>query len=953
MVTSHMANARETISLAGEWELSLGHGKAVYSDKVTLPGSLLTNGKGNDVNVDTKWTGSLYDMSYYYDPRYAPYREKGNIKFPFFLTPEKEYVGKAYYRRNAHIPSGWKGKRVLLNLERVHIESDVAVNGKSVGSDMSLSTPHIYDITEYMKPGTDNTIEIGIYNGIENVCVGQDSHSVTDQTQGNWNGIIGDISLQAVPRDVSIRNLRVYPDVEGKRLTVKAICHGNVDKKTKATLTMMPRGWKGKKNEMRNPSAIKGDTVVFDMNLGNGFSPWSEFHPDLYDVSVSVGDDKASTVAGMRDIGTATRTLTLNGNPLFIRGTVENCCFPLTGYPPTDVESWARIMSKCKEYGINMIRFHSYCPPEAAFTAADSVGIYLQPEGPSWPNHGVKLGKGMAIDRYLLEESKRIVDAYGNHPSFVMMAAGNEPAGDWTDYCADWVKDMKAYDPTKIYCGASVGGGWQWDYGSEFHVKGGGRGLDWKNSAPQSTDDFMADILRPRHFEPGKTFSDSVNSDPILAHEQGQWCAFPDFSETSQYTGTYKPLNFDIFKDFLYKNGMKGMERKFLDASGRLQTLCYKYEIERNLRTPGYPGFQLLALNDYSGQGTALEGVLNVFWREKGYVDAPHWRQWCSPVVILARLPKFTYLSAESVSIPLEVMNATETTIDNPTFSYRILDSEGKSIIEASRTVADIPVGKGNKLPPIDISLSRLPTPAKYTLSTSLENDLVKSDNSWDFWVFPDNIDTSVPEGIHIATTLDDDALKVLEKGGKVLLTAAGKITMGDDIKQQYTPVFWNTSWFQMKPPHTTGVTIDTAHPLFGFGFPTDTWSNLNWWELVNRAQVINMRDFPADYQSPVQPIDTWHLSRKLGMLVEANVGKGKLLLTTMDIDSNLDRRHVARQMRRALLDYMSSPEFRPPLTLQPSDIRRLFTERAEPVRNYAKDSPDELKPEIKPTKKK
>ena len=188
----------------------------------------------------------------------------------------------------------------------------------------------------------------------------------------------------------------------------------------------------------------------------------------------------------MREINVNKRQIMLNGHPIWLRGTVENCCFPQTGYPPTDVESWIKIFAKCKEYGLNHIRFHSYCPPEAAFYAADIIGLYLQPEGPSWPNHGVKLRSGMIIDQYLLDESKQIVRKYGNHPSFVMMAAGNEPAGNWVAYCNDWVKTMHQYDPTKIYCGASVGGGWAWDNGSEYHVKGGARGLDWDNHIPHS-----------------------------------------------------------------------------------------------------------------------------------------------------------------------------------------------------------------------------------------------------------------------------------------------------------------------------------------------------------------------------------------------------------------------------------------------------------------------------------
>ena len=202
-------------------------------------------------------------------------------------------------------------------------------------------------------------------------------------------------------------------------------------------------------------------------------------------------------------------------------------------------------------------------------------------------------------------------------------------------------------------------------------------------------------------------------------------------------------------------------------------------------------------------------------------------------------------------------------------------------------------------------------------------------------------------DDVYIAEVLDAQALSVLEQGGKVLLTSAGKVTYGSDIVQHYLPVFWNTSWFKMRPPHTTGAAIDTTHPLFAHGFPTDDWSNLNWWELLNKAQVINLADFPVDYQSPIQPIDTWHISRKLGMLVEANVSGGKLLLTTMDITRDLEHRVVARQMRSAILSYMQSPDFAPTLTVTPEVIADLYTKQAPRVDMYTNGSPDELKPAI------
>lgn len=930
----------ERIDLSGVWKF--GYGDAVvYDDEIVLPGSMLTNGKGNDVDTKTKWTGSLYDMSYYYSDLYKPYREPGNIKFPFFLTPDKEYVGNAYYSKTISVPKDWKGKRVLLHLERPHIETTLTVNGKEAGHRMSLSTPHEYDITDLINPGADNIIELKVYNGIENVCVGQDSHSVTDQTQGNWNGITGEMYLEATPSDLYIRNVRVYPDVKGKTAMVKVIKGGKSDKVKGASVRVMSDD--GADLFTSAAPVVNGDTLTFSIDMGDKMRTWDEFSTPIYNLTANLGDDSKTVSFGMRDVEVSGRDILVNGKPVYIRGTVENCCFPLTGYAPTNEESWAYVFAKCKEYGINMMRFHSYCPPEAAFAAADKAGVYLQPEGPSWPNHGVKLRSGMAIDQYLIDEGKAIIDRYGNHPSFVMMAAGNEPAGNWVPYTNEWVGIMKEYDPTKIYCGASVGGGWAWDDGSEYHVKGGGRGLEWKNHAPSSDDDYSNDMRFPRNFKP--TDAMPVNNSPILAHEQGQWCAFPDLEETSLYTGPYKARNFEIFRELLEKNGMKDMGKKFLMSSGKLQTLCYKYEIERNLRTPDYTGFQLLALNDYSGQGTALEGVLNVFWKEKGYVDGEGWRQFCSPVVPLARFPKFVFTDKETVWIPVEIMNATGDNLPSTKVTYSVIDNKGKTFARGTLTERIIPVGKNNNVGEIPLSFEGVTEPTQYSLAVRVGD---KGLNTWDFWVYPDEQIANIPEDIFVTDSFDDKAIEVLNKGGKVLLTAAGKVTLGKDIVQNYMPVFWNTSWFKMRPPHTTGAYINTEHPLFVKEFPTDDWSNINWWELLNKAQVMNLLELPADYQSPVQPIDTWHLSRKLGMIVEANVLNGKLFMTTMDINNNLDKRVVAKRMRNAIMSYMDSQDFKPSITLEPETIADFFTKETAPVEMYTNETPDELKPKLK-----
>ena len=819
---------------------------------------------------------------------------------------------------------------------------------------MSLSTPHRYDVTKYLKFGESNDIAIRVYNGIENVCVGQDSHSVTDQTQGNWNGIAGRIELQAQWRKLNIQHVSILPDLKARTLTVEVRLENHVDGVRVfplydywvcADIRQMNGHQAGNLVGSSSVEALSSN-LKFRFPIDNLFL-WDEFSPVLYRLTVAAGEDIYETQFGLREISIQGRQLMLNGRPLYLRGTVENCCFPETGYPPTDEDEWMRIFRKCKEYGLNHMRFHSYCPPEAAFAAADRLGFYLQVEGPTWPNHGVKLRRGMKIDEYLLEESRRIIDEYGHHPSFVMMAAGNEPAGDWVNYCNDWVKAMKKYDETKIYAGASVGGGWAWDGGSEYHVKGGARGLDeWNRTAPSSDNDYYAGITFPRNYK------DSVpNQTPIVAHEQGQWCAFPDFKEITQYNGAYKARNFEIFRDLLRDNGMEQMAEKFLMASGRLQVLCYKYEIERNLRTRDYAGFQLLGLNDYSGQGTALVGPLNVFWREKGYCTSSEWRQFCSILVPLARFPRFVYTTADTLSVPVEAYNAYSTKVTGLHTVYTITDDSARVVSSGSLSSADLPVGKNHPLGTVTVPLNGIKAPAKLTLTVSLYKNWK---NHWDFWVYPEEMSNEKLEMRNAeggsALVITDDykaALKALQRGATVLLTAAGKVSLGSDVKQNYLPVFWNTSWFKMRPPHTTGAYIDKLHPLFKYGFPTDDWSNLNWWELLNRAQVMNLRELPADYQSPIQPIDTWHVSRKLGMLIEAKVGKGRLLMTTMDISSRLDSRPVARQMRHAILDYMQSRDFRPALKLTPDVVSDFFTKQAPPVNMFTNDSPDELKPKI------
>ena len=934
-----------SVSLSGKWAFQIDREdkgireewfNKTLNDRINLPGSMPEKLKGDDVTVRTRWTGSLYDSSYYFNPYMEKYRIDGQVKLPFFLTPDKHYVGVAWYQKRVTVPDSWKGERVVLFLERPHIETTVWINRQEVGMQNSLCVPHVYDLTSYVTPGKSYLVTIRVDNRIKEINVGPDSHSITDQTQGNWNGIVGKIELQSTPK-VFFEDIQIYPDLAGKKALVRM--NVRASSSVNGEITLSAKSFNTDVNHEIAPvyqtvTVRKGDNL-FEMELpmGQDFLIWDEFSPALYRLTATLKNGKQIETKqiqfGMREFTINGKWFYINGRKTMLRGTVENCDFPLTGYAPMDVASWERVFRICRSYGLNHMRFHSYCPPEAAFIAADLVGFYLQPEGPSWPNHGPKLGNGQPIDKYLMDETIALTKAYGNYASYCMLACGNEPSGHWVNWVSKFVDYWKTADSRRVYTGASVGGSWKWQPHNQYHVKAGARGVTWAKRQPESMSDYRAKI-------------DTVRQ-PYVSHETGQWCVFPDFNEIRKYTGVNKARNFEIFRDILEDNDVGGQAHDFMMASGKLQAICYKHEIEKTLRTPDYAGFQLLALNDYSGQGTALVGVLNVFFEEKGYINAAEFRRFCSPTVPLARIPKFVYTNDESFHADIEIAHFGATPLREARTIYTVKDEYGKVYAHGTVGSSDIPIGNLFSLGSVDLDLGAIDTPQKLNLEICIEN--TSAVNDWDFWVYPAHVELAEGD-VYTTDTLDEQAISVLEQGGNVLITAAGKVSYGKEVVQHFTPVFWNTSWFKMRPPHTTGIFLNEYHPLFK-EFPTEYHSNLQWWELLNKAQVMQFTDFPDDFQPIVQNIDTWFISRKIGVLFEANVLSGKLMMTSMDITSQLEKRVAARQLHKAILDYMNSDNFRPSTIVPVERVQELFTKVAGNVKSYTKDSPDELKTKI------
>ncbi len=917
------------INLAGTWKFAMDPNDKGRSEEwfnrmlpeiIELPGSMSTNDKGDKISLNTKWTGQIVDSSYFKNQEYAKYRKLGNIKIPFWLQSLKHYQGAAWYQREVTIPVNWKGKNITLFLERCHWESRLWVDNHEIGMQNSLGTPHIYDLSEKLSPGK-HLLTICIDNRTKEIDPGVNSHSISDHTQTNWNGMIGRLFLQAKP-SIHIGNVQVFPDVGNSKIATRIFVVNPTGKAMKISISLDVKGATSAKKQSTDFDLSPGENQLsMEYSMGTDVKLWSEFHPFLYKLTALLTEqtsrqtDTFETTFGMREIKAVGRELQINGKPLFLRGTLECAIFPKTGYPPTDVAEWLRIYAVCRAHGLNHLRFHSWCPPEAAFTAADQAGFYLHVECSSWCNQSTSLGDDKPFDKYLYQESRRMVEAYGNHPSFCMMAYGNEPGGkNYIPFLKKFVTFWKEKDSRRIY---TSGAGWpnlpENDYLStpDPRIQGWGQGLKSiiNGKAPATDYDWSAKI--------------ASLIQPVVSHEIGQWCVYPNFKEIAKYTGVLRAKNFEIFQEILKDHGMEQLGDSFLLASGKLQAQCYKAEIEAALRTPGFSGFQLLDLHDFPGQGTALVGVLDAFWGEKGYISPKEYSRFCNSTVPLARLNKCIFTNNETFEVSIEVAHYGDLPLKACIPEWKISDKTGKIIRSGKLKTSDIALGNCIRLGTISMPLSDLLAPSQLKLEVTVNN----FSNSWDFFVYPAvNKDVPNSEKIKIVSSLDAETEQFLAQGGSVLLTLKKgtlKPESGGNIAIGFSSIFWNTAWTKGQAPHTLGILCNPKHPALS-EFPTEYHSNWQWWDAMSHSGAIDLTSFPAGLKPIVRVIDDWFTNRPLALLFEANVGKGRLLVSGIDLSNGMDQRPEARQLLFSLKKYMTSNQFQPNTEVPTEILQRL-----------------------------
>jgi len=947
LMQTHCEAAR--LDLSGSWQFRLdpenagmveGWYNQPLSQRINLPGCLQEQGFGSVPGPDTLWwTGKLRQR----EPWLREYNTPDNFETQRFLLPDRHYIGAAWYSRTATIPDDWKGKRITLSLERCHWESRLWVDGRPMGQCNSLAAPHVYDLGD-LSPG-EHRLTVRIDNS-EIVNLGRMAHSVSEQTAGTWNGIVGEIALLATDA-VWIDHVRIFPNAEAKSVRVKAEI-GALDAASAGTWKLVAAAEGCSAGNRHKPApftlegtlAAGGRTVVdFDYPLGEGMQWWDEFDPNLYRMHFNLEGRQAgrsfsastSSIFGMRDFSVEGSQFAINGTTTFLRGNTDCAVMPKTGYAPMDVESWRKVWLAYKEFGLNMARFHSWCPPKAAFEAADEIGIYLAPEVNEW-----SVVETDAQFEFLKTESERILRQFGNHPSFVMMGLGNEGRGPRDGlFFRELVERWKKLDATRPYTikANSKFNPTNIDYRVLRAVSTGER-VRYQGGWPPKPENTVFNTKPPQTSIDWRVAIQSEKI-PLVQHESAQFTAYPDISgEMPKYTGYLKPSYLKIAQDQLRTRGMLHQVPDFVEASGKWQLELTREEFEAAFRTPGLAGFHWLSLADFTGQNTAPVGFTDAFYDPKPYVDPVQVRRWNGPSVLLARMDKRAWVQSDRFEARIEVTHYGKGALDLGDVRATLRTADGAVL--KSWTLPETVVGQGSAqvLGTLSYPLEKVAAPLR--LNLLVESPQNQLSNDWNLWVFPgDGTKVSAfPANVHLAHRWNESVLQKLQQGGTVLLLP--KIgTLKGNLPTCFTTFYWTSFGTAGGQSSACGILLDDSHPLFR-SFPTENHANWQWWDLLVHCQPMILDSYdvahpwPKSYQPLVQPIDTWKINRKLALVAEARVGQGKLLICSIDLETGLDERPATCQFRNSLIDYLQSGAFNPTTEVSAEAVAELFEPTAK-----------------------
>ena len=828
------------------------------------------------------------------------------------LTRKHTFEGQAKISRRIQweVP---EGKRVFVECERArHLR--LLVNGREalLFSPACLSAPYVFEVTG-LATGEDEFVFLSdnSYPGWPRDAIVYSS-AASDETQTNWNGLLGYVRLRVEEPDF-ISAVRVYP--RGDTLDVwiavdhQEAYHGMVRLASEALAE--PAELSVHLEPGENEIRLQG------LKMRKNIRRWEIDEGNLYQLTVEMSGMEPKTVSfGVRDFRAENGCLTLNGRRIFLRGEANCAVFPETGCIPMDAEAWKSIIRRYQSYGVNCLRFHSHCPPEAAFIAADELGMLMQPELSHWnPTDAFASDEAKA---YYETELTQILKTLANHPSFVMLTLGNELHADEAGHAFmdHLLGKAKEYDPTRLYANGSNPhyGALGPDQSSGFFTASDDRGRQLRLTSAEFRGKLNQEYPNARRNFDGEM--DALRKDspqPVFSFEVGQYEALPDFDEIGAFQGITSPDNLKHIQRKVREKDLEKDWKRMVAATGKSALLCYRAEVEAALRTKDFSGISLLGLQDFPGQGTALVGMMNSHLQPKPYDFArpDRFRSFFRDALPLALLPRFTYTAGETLEADIQMANYGKTnfagscvwTLTGETFSD-----------DGFLPIAVAPAGGLTSLGALRINLPGMEQPEKLTLTLSFCGE----ENEYSLWVYPD-VQPVCPENVYECRTLDETAKRVLAAGGSVFLAPdATEAALPSSIPTQFSPDFWSVCTFPTQAGGM-GQLIDEKHPLFR-RFPTDDFSNWQWWPMANTRAMI----LPERVDAIVAEMDSYAFLRPMAKLFECRCGGGKLMVSSLGLH-HLNQYPEAKALRQAVYDYMTSPDFAPKQELSLDWIAALF----------------------------
>lgn len=876
----------ELYDLSGIWQCSIPG----QSGPIRLPGTLDESGIGRPESVERQWhLEDAREIGLYQDGDPIVTR----------LTRRHTYEGEAVFTSELK----WKvpeGKRIFLECERARFLI-LNVNGQSVPpyTACSVSTPYVFELTGLMN-GNDvlTLISDNSYPGWPYKAITQSSAG-SDETQTNWNGILGYIRLR-IEEQAFIQDIRVYP--QGNRLDVCAVIDTVCS--LSGILRFSSLALLQDVETAVDVPAGRAEIWMRGLRLATTVHRWDLEEGHLYSLTASISETARRTVSfGIRDFYAKDGRFRLNDRTIFLRSETNCAVFPESGYPPMDESAWRGILLTYRSYGVNCMRFHSHCPPEAAFTAADELGMLMQPELSHWDAESAFSSEESR--KYYWDELMQVLRMLANHPSFVMLTLGNELHADESghNYMTKLLNQARDFDHTRLYANGSNThyGQAGHDEASDFYTA-----MAYFDKDLRATSNDMRGWLNETYpdlrtsYAPAMTALREKTEQPICSFEIGQYEVLPDFDELDSFRGVTDPANLCVFHDRAKERGMLAGWKARVEASGELSLLCYRAEVEAALRTEGFGGISLLGLQDFPGQGTALVGMLNSHLEVKPFAFArpERFRNFFHDTLPLVLLPRCTYFQGETLTAVIRFANYGKQGLSGiPSW---VLEGNGFSQNGIFNLVSS-PVGGLTTLGLLSVPLDMRENAVQLTLTVTF----CGHSNTYSIWVYP-NHEPVCPASVHECRLLDKDALAVLASGGRVYLSPPStKEALPNSVQGHFSTDFWSVGCFPQQEG-SMGQLIDAKHPVFA-GFPTDTHTDWQWWPMASQRAVI----LPENYNAIITELDSYAYLRPMAQLLEFRCGGGRLLFSTFGLQ-DLMRYPEACALQASIYRYLESDDFCP-----------------------------------------